>query len=109
VDQALHAIANRRRRGMLRLVWDRERTASEIAAFSALSKPATSQHLRVLREAGLVRVRSAGTRRYYHADRERIAELRTALEAFWGERPSLCAGSASMGSSRARAVSSGSS
>jgi DNA-binding transcriptional ArsR family regulator len=86
VDQALQAIANRRRRGMLQLVWDRERTASEIAAFSALSKPATSQHLRVLREAGLVRVRSAGNHRYYQADRERIAELRTALEGFWGDR-----------------------
>src|SRR3954447_25731856 len=71
---------------MLELVWDRERTAGEIAAFSALSKPATSQHLRVLREAGLVRVRSAGNHRYYQADRERIAEVRSALEAFWGER-----------------------
>jgi DNA-binding transcriptional ArsR family regulator len=83
VDEALQAIANRRRRGMLRLVWDRERTASEIAAFSALSKPATSQHLRVLREAGLVRVRRAGNHRYYQADRDRIAELRAALERFW--------------------------
>jgi DNA-binding transcriptional ArsR family regulator len=86
VEQALRAIANRRRRGMLELVWDRERTASEIAAFSALSKPATSQHLRVLREAGLVRVRSAGNQRFYRADPERIAEVRSALEAFWGER-----------------------
>lgn len=87
MEQALRAIANRRRRGMLALVWDRERTATEIAAFSALSKPATSQHLRVLREAGLVRVRSAGNQRFYRADRERIAEVRSALEAFWGERP----------------------
>jgi DNA-binding transcriptional ArsR family regulator len=86
VEEALRAIANRRRRGMLELVWDRERTASEIAAFSALSKPATSQHLRVLREAGLVRVRSAGNQRFYRADLERVAELRAALEAFWGDR-----------------------
>jgi DNA-binding transcriptional ArsR family regulator len=84
VDQALHAIANRRRRTILGLIWDRERTASEIAALSALSKPATSQHLRVLREAGLARVRSAGNQRLYRADRERIAVLRRDLDAFLG-------------------------
>ena len=86
MDEALRAIANRRRRTILGLVWDRERTASEIAALSALSKPAASQHLRVLREAALVRVRSAGNQRLYRADRERIAELRRDLDAFWGER-----------------------
>jgi DNA-binding transcriptional ArsR family regulator len=86
MEQALRAIANGRRRAMLELVWDRERGASEIAALSALSKPATSQHLRVLREAGLVCVRTAGNNRLYRADAERIAELRRALEAFWGER-----------------------
>jgi DNA-binding transcriptional ArsR family regulator len=83
VEDALRAIANRRRRGMLRLVWDRERTAGEIAAFSALSKSATSQHLRVLREAGLVRVRSQGNARYYRADLDRIAAVRRELDAFW--------------------------
>jgi DNA-binding transcriptional ArsR family regulator len=85
VDEALRAIANRRRRTILGLVWDRERTASEIAALSALSKPAASQHLRVLREAALVRVRSAGNQRLYRADRERIAALRRDLDAFWGD------------------------
>jgi DNA-binding transcriptional ArsR family regulator len=84
VDEALRAIANRRRRTILGLTWDRERTASEIAALSALSKPATSQHLRVLREAALVRVRSAGNRRLYRADRDRIAELRRQLDEFLG-------------------------
>ena len=85
MDEALRAIANRRRRTILGLVWDRERTASEIAALSALSKPAASQHLRVLREAALVRVRSAGNQRLYRADRERIAALRRDLDAFWGD------------------------
>ena len=78
MEEALRAIANRRRRTMLELVWDRERTAGEIASLSALSKPATSQHLRVLR--------TAGNQRFYRSDPERIAELRSALEAFWGER-----------------------
>jgi DNA-binding transcriptional ArsR family regulator len=86
VEQALRAIANTRRRAMLELVWDGERTASDIAAQSGLSKPATSQHLRVLREAGLVRVRTAGNQRLYRSDPETIAELRSALEAFWGGR-----------------------
>jgi DNA-binding transcriptional ArsR family regulator len=86
MEQALRAIANPRRRTMLDLVWDRERTATEIAALSGLSKPATSQHLRVLREAGLVHVRAAGNQRLYRSDPVRIAELRGALEAFWGDR-----------------------
>ena len=83
MDEALRAIANRRRRTILGLIWDRERTASEIAALSALSKPATSQHLRVLREAALVRVRSAGNQRLYRADRDRIAALRSELDEFF--------------------------
>jgi DNA-binding transcriptional ArsR family regulator len=86
MEQALRAIANPRRRAMLELVWDGERSASEIAAFSGLSKPATSQHLRVLREAGLVVVRVAGNQRLYRSDPVRIEELRAALDAFWGER-----------------------
>jgi DNA-binding transcriptional ArsR family regulator len=86
VEQALRAIANTRRRAMLELVWDRERTATEIAELTGLSKPAASQHLRVLREAGLVHVRAAGNRRLYRSDPERVADLRAALEAFWGDR-----------------------
>jgi DNA-binding transcriptional ArsR family regulator len=86
MEQALRAIANPRRRAMLELVWDGERTASEIAARSGLSRPAASQHLRVLREAGLVHVRVAGNRRLYRSDPVRLEELRRALDAFWGER-----------------------
>jgi DNA-binding transcriptional ArsR family regulator len=86
MEQALRAIANPRRRAMLELVWDGERSATEIADLSGLSKPAASQHLRVLREAGLVRVRVAGNRRLYRSDQVRLQELREALDAFWGER-----------------------
>ena len=86
MEQALRAIANARRRAMLELVWERERTATEIADLSGLSKPAASQHLRVLRDAGLVRVRADGNRRLYRSDPARMAELRAALEAFWGDR-----------------------
>jgi DNA-binding transcriptional ArsR family regulator len=86
MEQALRAIANARRRAMLELVWDHERTAGEIARHSGLSAPATSQHLRVLREAGLVTVRVDANRRLYRAEPVRVAELRAALDAFWGER-----------------------
>ena len=86
MEQALRAIANTRRRAMLELAWERERTATEIADLSGLSRPAASQHLRVLRDAGLVRVRADGNRRLYRSDPARMAELRAALEAFWGDR-----------------------
>jgi len=86
VEQALRAIANPRRRAMLELVWDAERTAGEIAAAGGLSAPAASQHLKLLRDAGLVRVRVDANRRLYRADAARMGELRGALEAFWGER-----------------------
>lgn len=86
MEEALKAIANPRRRAMLSLVWDRERTATEIADRSRLSKPATSQHLKILRDAGLVHVRVDGNRRLYRADAPQVAELRAALEDFWGER-----------------------
>jgi DNA-binding transcriptional ArsR family regulator len=86
MEEALRAIANPRRRAMLDLVWDGERTAGEIAADSGLSAPAASQHLKVLREAGLVRVRADGSQRLYRVDTEQVAEVRAALERFWGAR-----------------------
>ena len=86
MEDALKAIGNSRRRAMLELVWDRERSAGEIAHSTGLSAAATSQHLRVLREAGLVSVRVDANRRLYRAEADRVAELRAALEAFWGER-----------------------
>jgi DNA-binding transcriptional ArsR family regulator len=86
MEQALRAIANPRRRTMLELVWDRERAATEIAELTGLTKPATSQHLKVLRDAGLVRVRVAGNQRLYRSDPVRLNELRAALDAFWGDR-----------------------
>src|SRR3954469_22697351 len=86
VEDALRAIANPRRRAMLELVWDAERTAGEIAARSGLSAPATSQHLKVRRAAGLAAVRADATRRLSRAEPARLAERRGALEGFWGER-----------------------
>src|SRR5919107_3161994 len=86
MEDALRAIANPRRRAMLELVWDGERTAGEIARRSGLSAAAASQHLKVLRDAGLVSVRVDANRRLYRAEPARLAELRGALEGVWGER-----------------------
>ena len=85
-DVALSALAHPRRRQMFSLVLDRERSSSELAARCRLSRPAASQHLRVLRETGLVTLREQGNRRLYRAQVTRLAEIKTMLDAFWGER-----------------------
>jgi DNA-binding transcriptional ArsR family regulator len=69
---AVRVVAEPRRRDILRLVWDAERSAGEIAAHFDVTFGAISQHLSVLREAGLVAVRRDGTRRFYRADREAL-------------------------------------
>jgi DNA-binding transcriptional ArsR family regulator len=71
---------------MLSLVLDRERSSSELASRCRLSRPAASQHLRVLREVGLVTLREEGNRRLYRAHVARLAEVRAMLDEFWGER-----------------------
>jgi DNA-binding transcriptional ArsR family regulator len=86
MEQALAAIANPVRRRMLELAWGTERTPSELAERLGLTRPATSQHLRVLREAGLVEVRSEGGRRFYATREERLVAVREFLEGFWGAR-----------------------
>jgi DNA-binding transcriptional ArsR family regulator len=86
MEAALKAIAEPRRRRILRLVWDAERSAGDIASHFDVSRPAISQHLTVLRTAGLVTERRDGTRRMYRANRGALAELQASLESFWGGR-----------------------
>ena len=74
------------RRTILRLVAAGELSAGEIAAHFDLTRPAVSQHLSVLKEAGLVNERRNGTRRLYRARPEGLVELRAFLDEFWGER-----------------------
>ena len=85
MEAALRAIAEPRRREILRLVWDAEMSAGEIASHFEVTRPAISQHLGVLKEAGLVSERRDGARRIYRARPEGLAELREFLDAFWGE------------------------
>ena len=85
-EAILHALAEPRRRAILRFVHHHERPAGEIAAhFADVTGPAISQHLRVLREAGLVEERRDGTRRLYRARPEGLRELRAWIREFWGD------------------------
>ena len=86
MEAALKAIAEPHRRAILRLVWDAELAAGEIASHFDVSRPAVSQHLNVLKEVGLVSERRNGTRRLYRARPEGLAELKAFLEDFWGDR-----------------------
>jgi DNA-binding transcriptional ArsR family regulator len=82
----LHALGEPHRIAILRLVRDREYPSGEIAAqFPDVTGPAVSQHLRVLREAGLIEERRSGTRRLYRARPEGLAELRAVLRDFWDD------------------------
>jgi DNA-binding transcriptional ArsR family regulator len=85
VDLALKAIAEPRRRTILRLVRDDELSSGEIAAHFDVTPPAISQHLGVLKEAGLVTERRAGTRRLYRARPDGLREVLAFLEDFWDE------------------------
>lgn len=83
LDAVMEAIANQRRRQILRLVWDAEKSAGEIAAASDVSWPAVSQNLRVLKDSGLIRERRAGTHRFYRADRQALGPLEGVLRQMW--------------------------
>ena len=86
MDAALKALAEPRRRDILRLVWHEELAAGEIAARFEVTRPAISQHLRVLADAELVAERRDGTRRLYRARPETIGEVQAFLAGFWDER-----------------------
>jgi DNA-binding transcriptional ArsR family regulator len=86
VEAALKAIAAPRRRQILTLVRDEELSAGEIASHFDVTRPAVSQHLNVLKEAGLVSERRNGTRRLYRARPEGLAELKAFLEDYWDVR-----------------------
>jgi len=84
VDAALKALAEPRRREILRLVWSQELPATDIAdRFRDVSRPAISQHLGVLKEAKLVTERRDGARRLYRANTDTMAELRAFLDDYW--------------------------
>jgi DNA-binding transcriptional ArsR family regulator len=86
LDLAARAIADPRRRQILSMVNEAELSAGEIAAGFDVSRPAVSQHLTVLREAGLLSERREGTSRLYRTRPEGLAGLRDFMDGFWTDR-----------------------
>lgn len=86
VDLVARAVADPRRRQILSMVNGTELSAGDIAAGFDVSRPAISQHLTVLREAGLLSERRQGTSRLYRARPEGLAGLRDFMDGFWTDR-----------------------
>jgi DNA-binding transcriptional ArsR family regulator len=86
MDTLLKAIAEPKRRDIIRLVWARELAAAEIAEyFPDVTRSAISQHLTVLRKNGVIHERREGTRRLYSVNRPEIIKLRAFLDSFWSD------------------------
>jgi DNA-binding transcriptional ArsR family regulator len=79
------ALGDPTRKAIFELLVDRPRAVVELAGELPVSRPAVSQHLRVLKEAGLVIDQPSGTRRIYRVDPDGLASLRADLERFWGK------------------------
>jgi DNA-binding transcriptional ArsR family regulator len=79
------ALGDPNRRAIVRLLGQRDRSVQEIADVLPISRPAVSRHLRLLKEAGLVRDRPDGTRNRYHLHEEGFDEVRDYLEQVWAE------------------------
>ena len=82
-DRAFKALGHRDRRALLRAIGGGERPVGDLAATTELEQPVASQHLKVLRDAGLVAVRVDGNRRLYSIDFARFGEIRRFLDGFW--------------------------
>ena len=79
------ALGDPTRRAILGYLADRPRAVGELARELPVSRPAVSQHLKVLKEAGLVIDHPAGTRRIYRLDPDGLADLRAQLDRFWNQ------------------------
>jgi DNA-binding transcriptional ArsR family regulator len=87
IDEAMRALADPTRREILRLVHEDELAAGEIARhFPAMSRPAVSQHLRVLTGAGLITVRPSGNQRLYRWRPEGLSDVSAFLQEMWSDR-----------------------
>jgi len=92
-EAALRVIANPAQRRVLEVVAEGEISSGALADACGLTRPATSQHLRALKEAALVEVRVDGNRRLYRVRIENLARLRGFLDQFWASRLGLLADS----------------
>ena len=85
VEAVWDALADGTRRAIVEQLARRPHAVGELAAELPVSRPAVSQHLKVLKSAGLVRDHAAGTRRVYQLDPRGIDALRAQLDRFWGQ------------------------
>ena len=79
------ALGDPTRRAIFERIVARPSAVGELASGLPVSRPAVSQHLRVLKQAGLVVVRPAGNRRIYEVDREGLGRLRAELDRYWSD------------------------
>jgi DNA-binding transcriptional ArsR family regulator len=86
MDAILRTLAAPRRQEILRLIWERERSAGDIASQVDVSFSAVSQHLAKLLDVGVVEVRRDGRQRFYRVNRDALGPLVQYFEAFWTER-----------------------
>ena len=82
-SRAFTALGDPTRLAVFELVAERPRAVGDLAGVLPVSRPAVSQHLRVLKDAGLVHEARAGTRRIYSADAKALGELRAAIDEMW--------------------------
>jgi len=82
-DEAWDAMGDRTRREIMLVLAERPRAVGELAAELPVSRPAVSQHLKVLKDAGLVTERAEGTRRIYRLNEAGVVALRDQLDQFW--------------------------
>lgn len=82
-QSALAALAEPMRRTLLERIIEKPRAVGEIAKDLPITAPAVSQHLKVLRESGLIREERQGTRRIYHAESAALGELRAYVDGMW--------------------------
>ena len=85
-DTMFAALSDPTRRSIFERLAERERSVAELARSMPVSQPAISQHLKVLKEAGLVRDVPSGARRIYSIDPEGLGPLRHWLDRFWGDQ-----------------------
>jgi DNA-binding transcriptional ArsR family regulator len=82
-DEAWSTLADRSRRSIVLELAEGERSVGELADALPISQPAVSQHLKVLKQVGLVEDRAQGTRRIYRLNEAGVSALRDQLDAFW--------------------------
>lgn len=88
--ETLAALSDPTRRHILEALTKQPQTVGQLAASQPVSRPAVSQHLKVLESARLVSVKPQGTRRVYTIQREGLEELRRYLDSFWSDALSAC-------------------